>query len=264
MPTRLRLEEIPISSITVSPANVRKTDLEEGIDALARSIKEIGLQQPVVVYRSGTVYELIIGQRRFLACKRLGWEKIPALVTSVDDQTQAAIISFSENIHRLDLEYRDKMAVAVRLLHELKSVKKVAECLGVTEQSVRNYLGYEGVPEGLKRMVDEKKISASTAVDIAASVPDEKKAIEIAQKVVEAPSRDRRRAIVEVARDNPERSATEIDKLAAGLKCGKITLHLTPRLAGALQTACRDFRLEPDVVAQHALEEWLGERGFLK
>ena len=108
------------------------------------------------------------------------------------DKTEAAIVSFSENIHRLDLGQRDKLRVAVLLLKELKNIRKVAERLGVTPQTVRNWLGYSGVPEGLKEMVEQKKISVQTALAISRSVPDEAKAVEITQKVKEEPAGERR------------------------------------------------------------------------
>jgi predicted transcriptional regulator len=156
------------------------------------------------------------------------------------------------------------MRAAIELRKKLKSIPKVAEHLGVTDQTVRNYLGYEGVPDQLKEMVDRRAISATTAMSIARSVPDEKKAVEIAKKVKEVPSSARRRNIIDVARENPDRSASEVMEIAKKLKFTRITLDLTPRISQALETACRDYRHEPKDIANSALEEWLGKRGFLK
>ena len=120
--------QIPISAIIVSPDNARHGITDEGLDELAKSIAQHGLLQPVVVYPEKPPYELIIGQRRFLACRdKLKWRTIPARKTKVKDPTHALILSFSENIHRLDLDYRDKMKVATSLLGHLGSVKEVAE-----------------------------------------------------------------------------------------------------------------------------------------
>ncbi len=265
MPGKVIFQEIPIASIEVSPANVRKIDVQEGLDELMQSIRETqGLLQPIVVYEKNHKYYVIIGQRRFEACKRLGLQKVPALIRQVNNETEAAILSFAENIHRLDLSYRDKMQAAMYLRKQLKSIDKVAEQLGVTSQTVRNYLGYEGVPEQLKGMVDNGDISATTAMSIARSVPDEKKAVEIAKKVKEVPSSARRRNIIDVARENPDRSASEVVGMAKKVKFTKITLDLTPRISQALEAACRDYRHEPKDIANSALEEWLGKRGFLK
>ena len=255
---------IPLRDIVISDYNVRKTEIEEGIDELAQSIREIGLQQPVVVYRKDDKYELLIGQRRYLAYKKLGMDKIPALIRSVKDDTEAKIVSFSENIHRLDLNYRDKMRVAVELMNRLKSMDKVAKVLGVSPQTVRNYLGYEGVPEKIKKMVEKKNISAQTAVAISRSISDEEKAVKIAKKVIEQPSSDRRKLVLDTAKENPTKKVSEIAKLVKKTKFKKITLHLTPRVATGLEAACRDYQGEPEDIATEALEEWLGKRGFLK
>ena len=264
MRRKMKFKEIRIDGIELSPANVRKADVEEGLDELARSISEIGLQQPVVVYQEDEKYKLIIGQRRYLACKKLGWQRIPALIRHVESETEARIVSFSENIHRLDLDYRDKMRVAAELRKSLKSVNKVAQRLGVSGQTVRNYLGYEGVPERLKELVDQRKISAQTALAISRSVPEEDKAVQIAEKVREAPTSERRRNLIEVAKENPEKSADQIAALAQKQKFRQITLNLTPRVAGALEAACPAYQGEPKDIATEALEEWLGRRGFLK
>lgn len=135
-------EHLPLDKIDISISNVRKTNLEEGIEELAKSIEEIGVQQPIQVFeKPDGRFELIIGQRRYLACKKLGLKKIPALIITVKkDETEATIKSFIENIHRLDLEYRDKMQAAIELLNKFGSISKVADHLGVSAQTVRNYL----------------------------------------------------------------------------------------------------------------------------
>jgi ParB family chromosome partitioning protein len=262
--TEPKYDRIPIDQIDVSPSNARTEDIEEGLDELMRSIDEIGLQQPIVVYKDRGRFRVLIGQRRFLACKRLGLEKIPALIRSIDDETEAAIVSFSENIHRLDLGYRDKMRVAVLLRKNLKNVGEVAKRLGVSPQTVRNWLGYAGVPDEIKGMVDQKKISAQTALAISRSVPDEKEAVEIAKKVREEPTSERRSIVIDTARLNPGKTASEIDALAKKRTITKVTLNLTPRLAEALDAACQDYEGERSDIATAALEEWLGKRGFLK
>ena len=81
-----------------------------------------------------------------MAFKRLGRTEIPALVTSIGDETQAAIVSFSENIHRLDLGYRDKMRVAVLLLKQLKNIGKVAKCTGRVHPDSEELAGVRGGP----------------------------------------------------------------------------------------------------------------------
>lgn len=261
---RLNFNYLPLDKIYISKFNVRKSKLEEGIDELAKSIKEIGVQQPVVVFPKGDRYELVIGQRRYLACKRLELKEIPALITRVKSDTEAVIASFSENIHRLDLEYRDKMQVATELLTRLGSINKVATHLGVNPQTVKNYLGYAAVPEPIKKMVDEHKLSATTATEIAKNIPDEKLAIKIAGKIIETPSSEKRRIIVDVARENLGKSFGQITRIADKVKFTKVTIDLTPRVAEALDRACLEYKIDRKGIATEALERWLQDRGFYK
>jgi len=255
---------VEVDRIDISPLNVRKDVSEEKLDELVNSIREIGLQQPVVVYRKGQRYKLLIGQRRYLACKKLCMSEIPALIISIKDEADAVVKSFSENIHRLDLGYSDKMRVASRLLEKLGKVEDVAKALGVHPQTVRNYLGWAGVPEPLKKMAAKGRISATTAMSIARNVPDEKLAVGIAERVREAPSSARRKAIIEAAKLNPSSTPDQIVSLVERSAGATLTIDLTDRLAGALDNASKDYSLERQDIATEALEEWLTTRGFLQ
>jgi len=261
---KLKFKYIPLHKIDISISNVRKSNPEESIDELASNIKEIGVQQPVVVSPKGDRYDLIIGQRRYLACKKLGLKDIPALITTVKDETEATIKSFSENIHRLDIEYRDKMQVASELLNKLGSTKKVASHLGVTEQTVKNYLGYSAVPEKIKRLVDDNKLSASTAIRIAKNIQDEDQAVRIAEKIKEVPRSEDRRKVIDIARDNPKKSVSEIEKIMKEQKFRQITIDITPRVSAALEKACNEYRSDAEDITSEALEEWLKKRGFIE
>jgi ParB family chromosome partitioning protein len=260
---RLEFDYLLLDKIDISISNVRKTNLKEGIDELANSIKEIGVQQPIVVFTKGDRYELIIGQRRYLACKKIGKKEIPALIAVIKNKTEATIVSFSENIHRLDLEYRDKMQVAIELLSKLGSINKVAEHLGVSPQTVKNYIGYAAVPEPIKDMVSKGKLSVSTATRIIKNIPNEKQALDIAEKIKEIPRNEDRRKIIDIAKENPNKTPGEIVKIAKSQNFGKVTIDLTPRVANALSQACHKYESDPEDITSEALEEWLNKRGFL-
>jgi len=261
---KLRFDYLPIDKIDISDSNVRKSNPEEGINELANSIEEIGVQQPVVVLQEGDRYKLIIGQRRYLACKKLEQKEIPALITTVKDETEATIKSFSENIHRLDLNYRDKMQVAIELLKIFSSIDKVADRLGVHGQTARRYLGYAAVPEPIKKMVDEGKLGAITAVQIAQNILDEKRAVKIAEKVKETPRSEDRREIIDEAKKNPSKSPKAVVEFVKKQKKQKITVDLTLRVADALAKACKEYKSNPKDIALEALEEWLEGKGFLQ
>lgn len=255
--------DLPIDKIDVSHFNVRRTKPDEGLDELAQSIKEIGVQQPIVVFQEGGRFKLIIGQRRYLACKRIGKKEIPALITKIEDETEGALVSFSENIHRTDLDYRDKMQVAEELLKRLGNITAVARKLGVSPATVSNYLGYAAVPDEIRKLVSEKKLSATTATRIAQSIPDKKKAIRIAHKVTEKPRAQDRLQFIEIAKENPDKTLVKIEEIHSKTKFQKITLDLTPRILRALEQASKDYKSGREAIATLAIEEWLQERGFL-
>lgn len=259
---KLIFKYLSLDEIDISISNVRKTRLEEGIEELADSIKEIGVQQPVVVLpKENNRYKLIIGQRRYLACKKLRLKEIPALITTVKDETDATIKSFSENIHRLDLKYRDKMQAAIELLNTLHSIDKVAKRLGVTSQTVRNYLGYSAVPEPIKEMVDKGKLNPTTALRIWRKIPDETQAIKIAKKIQEIPRSETRGRIIDVARENPNKSLEEIVNIVKGLR--KITIHVTQNIYNALNNASKEYESTREDIIIDVIEEWLKKKDLL-
>ena len=176
------VQPIELSKIDVwVGVNVRTDEITADIGDLAHSLDTIGLQQPIVVQEEDGRYKILVGQRRYLAAKRLGWAEIPARVVEGLDQPTAILWSISENIQRRDLTPRDKSNACKYLLDRFKSAAAVAAQIGSSERTVKKWLGYYHiVPEEMKRMVDEKRISSSTALRIAENVSDEEKAIAIA------------------------------------------------------------------------------------
>lgn len=261
-----KYDVIPVDDIEISDFNVRQTDLTKDISLLAESIDDIGLLQPIVVFREGKKFKLIIGQRRYRAFKELGVKEIPALITTVDDEREAVIKSLSENIHRLDLNYRDKMRLSGALLAKLGTHKKVAEYLGVTEQTVRSYLGYEGVPEPIKAKVDEGKMSATTALRLIKNIPDSKKAVEVAEKIEELKLKrsEDKMTLIETAEENPDKTIEEVVELAKERKYKEsFTINVTQKVAEGLMRASESYRSEPEELIVVILEQWLVDRGFI-
>jgi ParB/RepB/Spo0J family partition protein len=102
------INNIPISRI-IPGKNDRTIFDEKGLRELADSIKEHGLIQPITVRhtKDGKRFEIIAGERRFRACKLLGWKTIPAIVTSLKDE-EASAITLAENIVRKSLDPIDE------------------------------------------------------------------------------------------------------------------------------------------------------------
>jgi len=261
---KFEFKEIPLDQIDIGSTNVRKSNLEEGIEELKNSIEEIGLQQPIVVcQKPDKRYELIIGQRRYLAYKKAGMDKIPAILTSIKNEREAIIRSFIENLHRLDLEYKDKMQATIALLDKFNgNYEDVAHVLGVSLQTVRNYLGYSAVPEKIRKLVEDRKLAVTTALKISKSIMDEDLAIKVANKIRRLPRSADRSLLIDIAKENPDKEIREINKLAKEQR-RTITIHLTEKLYEALTQASKEVHSEREDVIKEAVVEWLKKRGYV-
>lgn len=260
----MKFEEIPIDKIYVSKANVRTRQVEADLDKLMANIKRVGLIHPVIVFKTDDKYELIVGQRRYLACKKLEWEKIPAIVTGAMDETKGKIISLSEGIHRRELPSADLMDAIEALYMKYGSVKSIAEELGVPEPSVRNWLPLSLAPEPLKEMIKEKKIKPSDARKaLQAGGTNEKKIVEVAKEITKMTSPEKRR-LVDIALEKPDAPPEKLVEEAKKPHVEeKIIIHLTPKYANALDSASKDLGLDREDVAKTAVIDWLTMRGFV-
>ena len=140
----MEVRDIPLAEIRISEFNARK-DLSAGtedadIGELADSIRERGLLSPITVRHDNGGFELIAGQRRFLACRQLGMPSLSAIVRDDLDDTDATIISLVENVHRADMSPIDKARAYERIHHRYGSYTEVARQAGVSTQTVRRYL----------------------------------------------------------------------------------------------------------------------------
>lgn len=152
------IQDIDISLIEISNLNTRR-DLEAGtedssLDDLARSIAEKGLLSPVIVRKKDKKYELIVGQRRYLACCKLKWKTIPAIVRSDLTDNDATAVSLIENVHRAEMNPIDKANALRRLLaHHGNDYKKVSKETGMSLPTIRRYVSLLQLPEQLKQKI---------------------------------------------------------------------------------------------------------------
>jgi len=148
----MEITEIEISKLGLSEFNVRKNLEVSALDNLANSIKENGLLQPILVkIKNKTKFELIAGQRRLLACKKLGWEKIPAIIFEKVDDRKALTLSTVENLQRVDLNPIEKMNAFLAIYQMFnKDIKAVAKATSYSESRIRIYLNLRGLSQSIK------------------------------------------------------------------------------------------------------------------
>lgn len=134
------IRSIAVGQIVPNRRQPRQDFDEAALDSLARSIKSAGLMQPVVVRPIDSGFELVAGERRWRAAKRIGLESIPAVIRDVDEQG-AAELALIENIQREDLNAMER-AIALRRLADDYSLthQEIADKVGLDRTSVTNLL----------------------------------------------------------------------------------------------------------------------------
>lgn len=157
---------------------------EEKLAELTASIKERGIIQPVVVRQTGEGFELVAGERRFAAAKRLGWETIPAVIAGKLSKEDMLELSLIENLQREDLNPIDTAKGYKRLLEEcLLTQTEVAGKIGKDRSSVTNTLRLLSLPEKVQKLIGEGKISEGHARTILALSSGEEQ-MALARRVV--------------------------------------------------------------------------------
>lgn len=157
------LRELPIGNVLPNPYQPRTHVDEDALTELTASIEASGLLQPVIVRPRNGKFELIAGERRWRAIQRLGWAKIPAVVREVDDKTLLTL-ALIENLQRDDLTSIDEAAGYQRLGEEFKLPQaEIARLVGRSRSTVTNLLRLLKLPEEVKALVQEGKLSEGHA-----------------------------------------------------------------------------------------------------
>jgi len=187
--TTHQTQDVEVDKIDISGFNTRK-DLEAGtedssIDDLAESISQQGLLNPPTVRQKGERYELIAGQRRYLACKKLGLKSIPCFVRNDLSDNEATAISLVENVHRAEMNAIDKANALQRLLgHHKNDFNKVAKETGIGVQTIKRYITLLELPEELKQKIStsEGPAKIQAMASLAKTFTDKAEMIEVYNK----------------------------------------------------------------------------------
>lgn len=171
----MQVINIPIVKLEVSKFNVRKTldtpqfEDDSSVTDLASDINMNGLINPITVRKFGEKYEIIAGQRRYMAMKYLQYESIPCNVVKVSD-TKAKEISLVENMSRNSMTAKDKVKAFCSLFEIYKSVDKIESCVGLTKNTIRKYLAMGNLQDHVLEMIDgdpKNKITIDVALQLA-------------------------------------------------------------------------------------------------
>ncbi|MFJ7935436.1 nucleoid occlusion protein [Sporosarcina sp. NPDC096371] len=154
-----KIEQVKIESIKPNKYQPRTIFSEEKIEELARTIHIHGIIQPIVVRKIDDQYEIIAGERRYRAMKKLGWSEVPAIIRELDDK-ETASIALIENLQREELTAIEE-AFAYEKLIELHSLTQeaLAQRLGKGQSTIANKLRLLKLPEEIKNAILTKELS---------------------------------------------------------------------------------------------------------
>jgi len=266
------IREIPLEDLEIGLGQVRLRDVSKDIDELAASIKKVGLLEPIVVCESEEdgKFEIITGQRRFLAHQELGLPTIlAAILTEKVDETQAKILSVTENLVRRDLASRDLIDVCTELFHKYGSIRDVADETGLPYRKVSQYVKYDQLIPQLRALVDagETTLPVALRAQRAASVTGDTNADEAVALAKEmAPmSGAQQKKIVDEREANPDTSVDDvIEQAKSGGKITQIVVTLTSSVHGSLTKYAAAEETGLDDAARQLIEDALSDRGYLE
>jgi ParB family transcriptional regulator, chromosome partitioning protein len=178
-----RYAEVNLEEIIPNPLQPRVRFNPDSIEELAKSMKESGVIQPILVVPEGDGYKIIVGERRWRAAQKAGLRKIPVLIRQIPKERQLEI-SLVENLHREDLNPLEIAHVYQRLIRELNyTQEEIAERVGKDRTSVANYLRLLNLPKIVQDYLSENKITMGHARALLA-LDDQESMISLARDIV--------------------------------------------------------------------------------
>ena len=169
------LRYVAVDTLSPNPANPRRKFAEEELDNLAKSIRDKGLLQPLVVRpREGGTYEIVAGERRWRAAQRAQLHEVPVIIRDLDDR-ETLEIALIENIQRSDLNPLEEATAYKQLIDQYHyTQQQLADGLGKSRSHVANILRLLTLPDAVRSKIDSGLLTAGHArAIVAAENPNE-------------------------------------------------------------------------------------------
>ena len=164
--SEININKLSVSDLISNKFQPRKLFDEESLQDLSNSIKERGIIQPIIVRRSSdhsSKYEIIAGERRWLAAQKAGLHEVPVVITAADD-LKSLEFSIVENVQRNDLNAIEEARGYNRLIEEFSyDQEKVAQFIGKSRSHIANFLRLLNLPELVLELIKTKKLSPGHA-----------------------------------------------------------------------------------------------------
>ena len=153
------LKELKLDDIVRDEDQPRREFNKEAIEALAASIKEHGVLQPIVVTKEEGKYKIVAGERRWRASKIAGLKTIPAIVRTLDSQNRLEL-SIIENAQREDLNAIELATAYAKLKNQFNlTAEDIAAKVGKSEQTIQNTLRLLNLPDEAKKIMVKEKLT---------------------------------------------------------------------------------------------------------
>ena len=164
--SEINIKKISISDLVSNKFQPRKLFDEQSLQDLTNSIKEQGIIQPIIVRKSNddkSKYEIIAGERRWLAAQKAGLHEVPVVITEASD-LKSLEFAIVENVQRNDLNAIEEARGYQRLIDEFSyDQEKVGKFIGKSRSHIANFLRLLGLPEEVLKLIEFKKLSPGHA-----------------------------------------------------------------------------------------------------
>ena len=158
--------QLPISDLVPNKYQPRKIFNETNLEELTNSIKERGIIQPIIVRNSNddkSKYEIIAGERRWLAAQRAGFHEVPVVITEADD-LKSLEFAIVENVQRNDLNPLEEALGYKRLIDEFSyDQEKVSKFIGKSRSYIANALRILTLPVDVIKLIETQKLTTGHA-----------------------------------------------------------------------------------------------------
>lgn len=178
-----KLVELKLDEIVRDEEQPRRDFDMEALEALAGSIREHGVLQPIVVTREDGKYKIVAGERRWRAARLAGLDEIPAIIRTLDSQNRLEL-SIIENAQREDLNAIELATAYAKLASQFNlTVEAIAVKVGKSEASVTNMLRLLNLPDDVKKIVAKERLTEGVMRPLVAR--DEAEIKKVLPKIIE-------------------------------------------------------------------------------
>ena len=275
MPKIIKHREIPLKDFVIDVGQARTDDPGAEVNDLVNSIRTLGLLQPIVVCKAkksedSDKWEILAGQRRFLAHKLLNLDTISTIVLDGRvTEEEAKAISITENLIRRKLTSKELIDGITFLYNRYGSITNVVNATGLSYNTVRMNVKYTRLVKELKTMVDKGELDLKIALwaQDAATIDAETNIEDAIMLAIEMSKMSgmQRKKVVSGRKENPTKNVEDvIEEAKSGTKITQITVTITQDTNKMIQKYANDKNVKKEEAVSDLIEEALSNYVFIE